>query len=268
MGTNGKSNPDRSKESDSVDVWKQYKENPSQELRNKLILMHYGVLLNCAKQQHIKIRGVIPVEELVSYGLDGLIDAINAFDPKRGIRFEVFCAKRVWGSIIDGIRGMDWIPRLVRSRTRKTKSARNRLKLSLGRDPTPEEIREELNLSPEQYERESVDSQPIHTTSLSSEVCGKYQDGREISITDVIEDETGKKPGDEADRQDLRKFMTRGLDQRSKLIIILYHFEGLSMGEIGEVLCIGASRVSQMHTAAIDVMKSNLALKDLLNKRR
>lgn len=267
MGTNGKSNPDRSKESDSVDVWKQYKENPSQELRNKLILMHYGVLLGHAKRQHIRLRKILSVEELASYGLDGLIDAINAFDPERGIRFETFCSPRIWGSMIDGIREMDWIPRLVRSRTRKIESARDRLKLSLGRDPTPEEIREELKLSPEQYEKESGDSQPKHTNSLSREVYGNQQGGREVSQIDFIEDDGCEKPGDEADRQDLRRFMTRGLDQKSRLIIILHHFEGFSMKEVGEILFMSESRISQMHTAAIDVIRSNLALKELLDKR-
>jgi len=199
----------------------------------------------------------VDVEDLVSAGFFGLVDAINAFDLDRGVKFETYCAQRIRGAILDHLRLMDWVPRLVRHRTSRVEQCRQRLETSLGRRPTDEEISRELGVDREEVKKILRDGSAVQTTSLNRQ---RYQsDGnREVREIDVLEDGSQTDPLSEIQRRDLKSLLTKGLTRAERLIVILYYYEQMTMKEIGATLDLSESRVSQMHSSILARLKAQL----------
>jgi RNA polymerase sigma factor for flagellar operon FliA len=199
--------------------------------------------------------------DLVSYGLLGLIGAIERYDPSRDIKFETYAIARIKGAIIDELRALDWVPRSVRSRAREIERAIAELEAKTGQAPTDEQIAEKIGISVDELEESLTD---IGRSSIAAldELWSVSGDGDQISLMDTIEDETGPRPDTALDQTEMREALADAiarLPEREKLVVTLYYYEELTLREIGEVLGVTESRVSQLHTKAILRLKARLA---------
>jgi len=242
---------------DIKQVWEQFHKTRDDHHRN-LLMEHYRNLVKyCAERLHSKLPGKVELDDLISAGMFGLMDAIDAFDPTRGVKFETYCSPRIKGSILDELRSMDWVPRLVRSRAHQLAKATHSLETHLGRRPTEEEIAEELNVDMEEFVKLQRDANAASQVSLNN----KYNDGdgeKDIREIDVIKDEKSENPVTEAQKRDLKSLLTKGLTRAERLIIVLYYYEEMTMKEIGATLDLSESRVSQMHSSIVARLKAQM----------
>jgi RNA polymerase sigma factor FliA len=199
--------------------------------------------------------------DLVSYGLLGLIGAIERYDPDRDIKFETYAIARIRGSIIDELRALDWVPRSVRSRAREIERAIAALEAKLGRAPTDEEIADKVGISVDELE-ESLSDISRSSIAALDELWSVSGEGDQVSLLDTLEDPDSVRPADALDETELREILGDAisrLPEREKLVITLYYYEELTLREIGEVLGVTESRISQLHTKAILRLKARLA---------
>jgi len=238
-------------------TWGQFHKTRDGNFRN-LLLEHYRYLVRyCAERLHSKLPDKVELDDLISAGTFGLMDAIDAFDPTRGVKFETYCSPRIRGSILDELRSMDWVPRLVRARAHQLAKATHSLETNLGRKPTEKEIAEELNIDMEEFNRLQRDANAASQVSLNT----KYSDGdgeKDIREIDIIKDEKSENPVIEAQKRDLKSLLTKGLTRAERLIIVLYYYEEMTMKEIGATLDLSESRVSQMHSSIIARLKAQM----------
>jgi len=228
-----------------------------QALRNRLIERYLDVVRFTAERLHKRLPSEVDVEDLMSAGLFGLMDAIDAFDPNRGVKFETYCAQRIRGAIFDELRAMDWVPRLVRSRTAKVERVRKTIEMEEGHKPSDAEVAIRLNVAPEEFEKLNRDSRPVGIVSMHR----KWNDndsGSENREVDVIEDGRQDRPLDRLHRNDVQALLTKGLSRAERLILILYYYEEMTMKEIGLTLDLSESRVSQMHSSIIMRLKAQM----------
>jgi RNA polymerase sigma factor FliA len=243
---------------DIKQVWIDYKKNKTEQLRNTLMENYLHLVRYNAERIHVKLPDEVELDDLMSAGIFGLMDAINAFDLERGVKFETYCAPRIRGAILDELRSMDWVPRLVRSRAHKLDGATKQLEVELGRAPTQEEVARRLKVPMAEFEKMAKDASAVGLVSLSRKwfETDSNKDVREI---DVLEDKRGADPVREIQRKDLKELITKGLSRAERLIIILYYFEEMTMKEIGATLDLSESRVSQMHSSILARLKAQMA---------
>jgi RNA polymerase sigma factor for flagellar operon FliA len=239
-------------------VWIEYKKTRTEELRNILMENYLHLVRYNAERIHIKLPDEVELDDLMSAGIFGLMDAIAAFDLDRGVKFETYCAPRIRGAILDELRSMDWVPRLVRSRSAKMDTAGKQLETELGRAPTNEELASRLGVPMSEFDKMAKDSSAVGVVSLNRKwyETDSNKDVREI---DVLEDKRGRDPVREIHRKDLKELITKGLSRAERLIIILYYFEEMTMKEIGATLDLSESRVSQMHSSILARLKAQMA---------
>ena len=240
-----------------LDVWVEYKKVATETLRN-LLMEHYLPLVRYnAERIHTKLPDEVDVQDLMSAGIFGLMDAIDAFDMERGVKFETYCAPRIRGAILDELRSMDWVPRLVRSRSSSVDVARKSLEKENGRRPTDDEIARKMNLNQEEFGKIRKDAGAVGVVSLSRKwyETDSNKDVREI---DVLEDGRQTNPLAAVQRRDLKDLITKGLSRAERLIVILYYYEEMTMKEIGVTLDLSESRVSQMHSSILARLKAQL----------
>jgi len=238
-------------------VWVQYKESGDQSLRNTLMEEFLPIVKYNAERIGAKLPDEVENDDLISAGIFGLMDAINAFDLERGVKFETYCAPRIRGAILDELRSMDWVPRLVRSRANKLAHVSRELESTLGRTPTEMEICRRLNLPSGEFEKLLRDATAVTQVSLSRKYS-ETDSNKEVFEIDVIEDKRGKNPVAEIQKKDLKDIITRGLTRAERLILILYYYEEMTMKEIGATLDLSESRVSQMHSSILKRLKDQL----------
>jgi RNA polymerase sigma factor FliA len=243
------------------EVWRQYKDSPTPELRERLIL-HYAPLVKyVAGRVYIKVPPNVDQGDLVSCGIFGLIDAIEKFDLSKNIKFETYAIARVKGAIIDELRSLDWIPRSIRFKAKELERTYMALEGRLKRTPTDEEVCKELDISKDKL-HETI-SQIGNTAVVAlddSFTVGKNMDGR-VGLIDIIEDESSAEPAATFEIEEMKTLLAAAIDRlpdREKTVVALYYYEGLTLKEIGEVLGVTESRVSQMHTKAILQLKAKL----------
>jgi len=238
-------------------VWEQFHKTHSEHCRN-LLMEHYTYLVKYAAERlHSKLPDKVELDDLISAGIFGLMDAIDAFDPARGVKFETYCSPRIKGSILDELRSMDWVPRLVRARAHQLTKATQSLETHLGRKPTEKETAEELNMNMDEFNRLQQDANAVTQVSLNT----KYSDGdgeKDIREIDVIKDKKSQDPLTEAQKRDLKNLLTKGLTRAERLIVVLYYYEEMTMKEIGATLDLSESRVSQMHSSIMARLKAQL----------
>ncbi len=237
--------------------WKQFKKKGDDESRNKLLEHYLPLVKYAAERLRTKLPDEVDVDDLMSAGIFGLIDAVDAFDPKRGVKFETYCSARIRGAILDELRSMDWVPRLVRSRAHKLNVAMQALEAELGRTPTHQELAKQMGMPMREFEKLRRDAHAIGVVSLSRKwfETDSNKDVREI---DVLEDRNSENPFHSVQRKDVKDLITKGLSRAERLIVILYYFEEMTMKEIGETLDLSESRVSQMHSAVLARLKGQL----------
>lgn len=239
-------------------LWQAYKADPSnQELRNKLIEQYLPLVRYNAERIWARLPDGVDLDDLISAGVFGLMDAVDAFDLSRGVKFETYCVPRIRGAMLDELRTMDWVPRLVRSKASKLNEAIKTLETKLGRQPTEVELAEHLQISVAELERMMLDANAVGLISLNKKwyETDSYKDVREI---DILEDKKGEDPTRRIQKADLMRLVTKGLNRNERLIIILYYYEELTMKEIGATLDLSESRVSQMHSAIVQRLQAQL----------
>ncbi len=238
--------------------WVDYKNAKSEKVRNILMENYLHLVRYNAERVHSKLPDEVELDDLMSAGVFGLMDAIDAFDMDRGVKFETYCAPRIRGAILDELRSMDWVPRLVRSRAHKIDGATKSLEVELGRQPTDDELAKRIGVPKAEFDKMKRDADAVGVVSLSRKwfETDSNKDVREI---DVLEDKKGTDPVRVMQRKDLKELMTRGLSRAERLIIILYYFEEMTMKEIGATLDLSESRVSQMHSSILARLRAQIS---------
>ncbi len=242
-------------------LWTAYKGSSTVAERDRLIL-HYSPLVKyVAGRVAVGLPQNVEQSDLVSYGIFGLIDAIEKFDLERGYKFETYAIARIKGAILDELRSNDWVPRSVRSRARDIERTIAELESRLGRVPSDEELAAKLGLSQDELDESLSD---ISRTSIAAldELWTVSAGGDQISLIDTIEDAQGPDPISALASTEMREAIGEaisGLPEREKLVITLYYYEELTLREIGEVLGVTESRVSQLHTKAVLRLKARLS---------
>jgi RNA polymerase sigma factor for flagellar operon FliA len=244
--------------SDIQELWVRFKADPeNQEMRNRLVEQYLPLVKYNGERIWARLPEGVELDDLVSAGIFGLMDAIDAFDLSRGVKFETYCVPRIRGAMLDELRTMDWVPRLVRSKASKLNEAMKTLEAKLGRAPSEQEVAEHMQISLAELEKMVLDASAVNLISLNKKwyETDSYKDVREI---DILEDKKGEDPTRRIQKNDLMRLVTKGLNRNERLIIILYYYEELTMKEIGATLDLSESRVSQMHSSIMQRLQGQL----------
>jgi RNA polymerase sigma factor for flagellar operon FliA len=244
-------------ETDVGQLWQEYRDRPTTELRNRLVEMYLPLVKYNGERIWARLPDGVELDDLISAGVFGLMDAIDAFDLSRGVKFETYCVPRIRGAMLDELRSMDWVPRLVRSKSSKTEAARKELEAALGRPPRPEELAAKLGIPLDQLDAHLGEATAVSVVSLNKKwyETDSYKDVREI---DILEDKKAEDPTHRLQNRDLMRLVTRGLNRNERLIVILYYYEEMTMKEIGATLNLSESRVSQMHSSIVQRLQAQL----------
>ncbi|GAB2758058.1 FliA/WhiG family RNA polymerase sigma factor [Nocardioides pakistanensis] len=229
------------------ELWRAYRDEPTEERRNRLVLQYSPLVKYVAGRLRTRLPDSVEYADLVSDGIIGLMGAIERFDPGRGLTFQTFAVPRIRGAMVDALRALDWVPRSVREKVRQVEAAQRTLETRLGRIPDDPEIATELGISVAEL-RELYAKTAF--TSVATMEDLELADDLSAAATHEIED-------DEAKAALLR--VVDELPERDQVIIALYYFEGLTLSEIGYVLGVTESRVSQLHSRATMVLRTKLA---------
>src|SRR5579862_2968819 len=243
------------------ELWQEYRETRDKAVRDRLILTYAPLVKYVAGRLGSSLPAHVDEGDLVSYGLLGLIGAIERYDPDRDIKFETYAIARIRGAIIDELRALDWVPRSVRSRARQIERAIGELEAKLGRAPTDEEIAAKVGVTVEELDNSLTDISRSSIAALD-ELWSVSGDGDQVSLLDTLEDDNISQPAEVLDETETREALADAiarLPEREKLVVTLYYYEELTLREIGEVLGVTESRVSQLHTKAILRLKSRLS---------
>ncbi len=238
-------------------IWREYRVSPTEEVRNFLIGRHLDLVAYAAERLHKRLPSEVEINDLKSAGAFGLMDAVESFDPDRGVKFETYCTQRIRGAMFDELRSMDWVPRLVRSRTAKVEKVRKSIEMETGARPTEDEVAARLNVSGDEFEKLQKDSRPISMVSLTRK-CFETDSSKDVREIDVVEDGRQENPLQAVQKQDLQALITKGLSRAERLIVILYYYEEMTMKEIGATLDLSESRVSQMHSSILARLKAQM----------
>jgi RNA polymerase sigma factor for flagellar operon FliA len=247
---------------DTGTLWRQYRRTNDQAIRDRLILTYAPLVKYVAGRLGSGLPAHVDEGDLVSYGLLGLIGAIERFDPERDIKFETYAIARIKGSIIDELRAMDWVPRSVRARARDIERAIAELEAKLGRAPNDDEIAGKLGLTQDELDSSLTEISRSSIAALDELWTVQGGTGDQVALIDTIEDTHGQAPTTALDRSEMKEMIADSisrLPEREKLVITLYYYEELTLREIGEVLGVTESRVSQLHTKAILRLKARLS---------
>jgi RNA polymerase sigma factor for flagellar operon FliA len=247
---------------DTTALWRQFARTRDQGLRDRLILTYAPLVKYVAGRLGSGLPAHVDEGDLVSYGLLGLINAIERYDSSRDVKFETYAIARIKGAIIDELRAMDWVPRSVRSRARDIERAIGDLERKLHRAPTDEEIAGKLGMTDTELNSALTEISRSSIAALDELWTISSSGGDQIALIDTIEDTEGPNPQDALSQQELREALGEAiarLPEREKLVVTLYYYEELTLREIGEVLGVTESRVSQLHTKAILRLKARLA---------
>ncbi len=238
-------------------VWRTYKETSDPNLRNLLIERYLPLVRYISERLLVSLPKSIDVDDLQSAGVFGLMDAIDGFDLKRGIKFKTYCTTRIRGSILDELRSQDWVPRLVRLKAHQLAKAWKALEVELGREPTDYEMAEKMGVSLEELSGMVEEASVCNIFSLS-EKWDDNDDDDSLEKVEMLEDKASLDPIETLNQKDVLRAITRSLTKKEKLIIIMYYYEGLTMREIGDVLNLTESRVCQIRSNVMAKLKVQL----------
>ncbi len=248
-----------------VQDWHLFKAGGDRLVRERLIL-HYAPLVTAvAGRVGMRLPAMVEQADLVSYGMFGLIDAIEKYEPGRSVKFETYASSRIRGAIIDELRAMDWIPRSVRTKARAVDRAYAELESALHRVPTETEVASRLQIDVRELRALFTQLSTVNVAALD-ELLGSGEDRSDrLSLIDTLGDDRTPDPENSFEAQETKFLLARAIDQlgeREKLVLVLYYYEGMTLAEIGRVLGVTESRISQMHTAAMLRLRARLTEAD------
>ena len=244
------------KEVERQKIWEKYTKNPTQEMREQIIIEYAPLVKIVAGRLSMYLGGNVEYEDLVSYGVFGLIDAIDKFDTNKDVKFETYASLRIRGSILDQIRKMDWIPRTVRQRQRQIDEAIKSLEARTGKTPTDEMLAEELGVSGEELLSWQSQLKVTNVVSLNEFV----ESGNE-PVMDAKGNFRFAQPEEVIAETELKRMLKDAmqlLTEKEQKVILLYYYEDLTLKEISRVLEVSESRISQLHTKALQKMKKKM----------
>jgi RNA polymerase sigma factor for flagellar operon FliA len=244
------------------ELWRTFKATRDEGARERLIL-HYAPLVKyVAGRVSVGLPATIEQADLVSYGIFGLIDAIEKFDPDRGIKFETYAINRIRGAIIDELRAIDWIPRSVRFKAREVERALGALEGRLLRPPSDAELAEELGISLDDLQETLSQINLVSVVALDELLSSGGDRGEGVSLVDTLADTKAADPELTFESEETRHILAEAINrlpERERLVITLYYYEGLTLAQIGAVLGVTESRVCQMHTKAVLQLRNRIA---------
>jgi RNA polymerase sigma factor for flagellar operon FliA len=229
-------------------LWQRLKESGDREARDQLILQFSPLVKFVAGRIRSGLPSGVDQGDLVSDGVIGLMDAIDKFEPDRGLQFQTYAVSRIRGAIVDGLRAADWVPRSVREKIRDITAAQTRLEHKLGRVPTDREVAAELKIPVRELRKMYSDTS--HTSVVSFEATGPSDDSEPRATTDL--------PGGDDDLPEGFLRAVRELPERDQIVVALYYWDRLTLAEIGQVLGVSESRISQLHSRATMTLRRKL----------
>jgi RNA polymerase sigma factor for flagellar operon FliA len=241
-----------------ADLWRRFKEESAQDARDQLILQYSPLVKYVASRVATSLPASVEQADLVSYGMFGLMDALEKFDRSRAIKFETYAIPRIKGAIIDELRSLDWVPRSVRFKARELDKAYSEVEAKLKRSPTDPEIAEHLGVSV--GELHDIVTQISFVSLISVDEPLTSSEGEAVSLLDTLA-EPGTDPFMGLESLETRAMLAdaiNGLTEREKLVITLYYYEGMTLAEIGSVLSVTESRICQIHTKAVGQLRTRL----------
>jgi RNA polymerase sigma factor for flagellar operon FliA len=244
------------------DLWRRFKGTGDVHARERLVIAYSPLVKYVAGRMASGLPAHVEEADLISYGLVGLINAIERFEVEREIKFETYAITRIKGSIIDELRSLDWVPRSVRARAREIEKANAKLEHQLQRAPSDEEMAAELKMGVDEFQDALVQISNSTIAALDELWSVSDSSGDAVSLLDTLTDESAPDPAAVMDQTDLKDRVADAiarLPEREKLVVALYYYENLTLREIGEVLGVTESRVSQLHTKAVLRLRGRLA---------
>ncbi len=230
-----------------------FRESKSPEIREKLLLEYLPLVKSVAGRMALGFPKSVELSDLVSTGFIGLSEALSNFDPSRGVKFETYAVPRIKGAILDELRSLDWVPRSTRAKSREIEKAKVKLENKLGRKPTKNELAKVLKVSTAELLATLDDLSSSSMLSLDDLIYGD-DDNRQIPRVETLESDSKNNILSDLEKKELKAFIgsaVNNLTEQEKLVIALYYYEELTLKEIGEVMTISESRVSQIHTKAV-----------------
>lgn len=246
------------------ELWKEYKKTNSKVAKDKLLVEYAHLVKYIGNRIAINLPASVDRDDIVSSGILGLIKAVETFEPERGFKFETYASHKIRGAILDELRALDWVPRSVRQKSKDLQRVYVKLENELGRIPYDDEVCEELNVTIEEFENMLSDVAPATIISLEEAMPDRSSDSKEIRLIDTIEDPGSENPLKALSFTEVKKILKEtieSLPEKEKLVVALYHFEELTLKEIGVVLDISESRVSQIHSKTILKLRAKLLQK-------
>ncbi|MBA2677414.1 MAG: FliA/WhiG family RNA polymerase sigma factor [Ktedonobacteraceae bacterium] len=251
------------------DMWTEFVATKNSALREELIKQYGPLVRYVVGRMGIPPTSMLELEDLVSYGMIGLINAVDRFDPARGVRFESFATTRIRGSVIDQLRTLNWLPRSAMARIKQIEGALAILEQRLGRPATEEEAAIEVGVSIQRY-RQMLREVGVTILSLDAPLKHVNQDDDANSLTDLLEDQSTPSPADQVEHQEDRLLLAAALDrlpERERILLSLYYHEELTMKEISTVMGISESRVCQLHMQAVMRLRAVMSVQGVEEAR-
>jgi RNA polymerase sigma factor for flagellar operon FliA len=235
------------------EIWAAYRQTGDPCAREQLLVTYLPLVKNVAGRMAMGFPKSVELTDLINTGVIGLIEAFSNFDPERGVKFETYAVPRIRGAILDELRALDWVPRSTRAKSREIERALVKLENDLGRPPSDDELADTLNFTLAELHRALDDVASTTILSLDEMIFGE-EDNRQIPRVETVEDRSSDSILAGIEKDELRAYLVvaiSNLTEQEKLVIALYYYEELTLKEIGEVMQISESRVSQIHTKSI-----------------
>ncbi|HNX72598.1 MAG TPA: RNA polymerase sigma factor WhiG [Spirochaetales bacterium] len=245
---------------DEEELWRKYQKTRDTRIRDKLVEQYSPLVKYVAGKVSANLPASVEYDDLVGYGIFGLFDAIEKYDPDKNVKFKTYAVTRIRGAIYDHLREMDWVPRSIRQKAKDVEEAVMVLESKLGRPATDTEIAAALGLSEQDFSH--LMSKISSTAILSlNDIWNAGNDNEKTSIGETIESPRGLNPDSSVEREEIRRVIVQAINElpeKEKKVLVLYYYEDLTLREIGQILEVTESRISQLHTKAIIRLKAKL----------
>jgi len=243
------------------DAWEEFAATHCSQARERLILHYVPLVTAVAGRLGMRLPSTVEHADLVSYGMFGLLDAIEKYRTDRAVKFESYASSRIRGAIIDELRAMDWVPRSVRTKARAVDRAYGELEASLHRTPTEAEVAERLELPVSELRAVCSQLAAVNIAALDEMLAGSDDRPGAATLADTLGDRRAEDPAGSVEAQETKYLLARAIEclgERERLVVVLYYYEGMTLAEIGRVLGVTESRISQIHTASMARLRARL----------